>query len=75
MHITIDIDGYLGKILDGLLDKGVCKTKSEAIRLGLLELNDKYSVVEEDFHFRRLQMKTMEKMWDEKDSVWEKYVK
>ena len=42
MYITMRFEGYVEKIVDAALAKGVVKTMAEAIRLGLLELNDKY---------------------------------
>ena len=44
MNITINIDGHLNLVLENLIKKGVVKTKSEAIRLGLLGLEDKYKL-------------------------------
>lgn len=33
------------EIIERLLEQGIAKTKAEALRLGLLELNDKYQLV------------------------------
>ncbi len=75
MHITIDLDGYLARILDSAIKKGICKTKAEAVRLGILGLNDKYSVLEEEAYFKELQFRTMRNMWSDKDEIWENYMK
>jgi len=45
MNISMRFEGYVEKIVDRAVAKGIVKTKAEALRLGLLELNDKYGLV------------------------------
>lgn len=45
MNITMRFEGYVEQIIDAAVEKGVVKTKAEALRLGVLELNDKYGLV------------------------------
>jgi len=45
MNISMHFDGFIEQIIEKMLEKGIAKTKAEALRLGLLELNDKYSLV------------------------------
>lgn len=50
----------MDKILDAAIKKGLVKTKSEALRLGVLELNNKYDLLraakedEEDLEYIKL---------------------
>lgn len=48
MNITINVEGYVSAIIDALVEKGIVKTKAEALRLGLLTLNDKYHLLDEE---------------------------
>ncbi len=48
MNISMHFEGFMEEIIEGLLEKGIAKTKAEALRLGLLELNDKYQLVGAD---------------------------
>ncbi len=45
MNISMRFEGLSEEIIAEALKRGVVKTKAEAIRLGLLELNDKYGLV------------------------------
>ncbi len=45
MNISMHFEGFPEKIIAEALRQGVVKTKAEALRLGLLELNDKYGLV------------------------------
>jgi len=45
LNISMHFDGFVEKIIDASLRKGVARTKAEALRLGLLELNEKYFLV------------------------------
>jgi Arc/MetJ-type ribon-helix-helix transcriptional regulator len=38
-------EGYVERIINEAVRQGVVKTKAEALRAGLLELNDKYVLV------------------------------
>jgi len=49
-------EGYVEKIIDEALRQGVAKTKAEALRLGLLELNQKYGLVATDLGQRELEL-------------------
>jgi len=46
MYTTIKFEGIMNKILEQAVSAGLAKTKSEALRLGVLELNNKYSLLE-----------------------------
>lgn len=56
MNISMHFEGYIAKIIDEALKQGVVKTKAEALRLGLLELNQKYGLVATDLEQRELEM-------------------
>jgi len=45
MNLSMHFEGYVEKIIDQALARGIVKTKAEALRLGLLELNQKYGLV------------------------------
>ncbi len=45
MNISMHFEGFMEEIIERLLEQGIAKTKAEALRLGLLELNDKYQLV------------------------------
>ena len=45
MYVTMKFEGYIGSIMEAALKRGLAKTKAEALRLGLLELNDKYHLI------------------------------
>ncbi|MCD6523129.1 MAG: hypothetical protein J7K68_05275 [Candidatus Diapherotrites archaeon] len=45
MNISMHFEGIMEEIIEKLLKLGIAKTKAEALRLGLLELNDKYQLV------------------------------
>lgn len=45
MYITMNFEGYVGQIVERAVKTGIVKTKAEALRLGLLELNDKYHLM------------------------------
>jgi hypothetical protein len=49
-------EGYVEKIIEAALKQGIAKTKAEALRLGLLELNQKYGLVVTDMEQRELEM-------------------
>lgn len=74
MNITINIDGHMNKILEDLIKKGIVRTKSEAIRLGLLNLEDKYACLDKKEYYK-LAEKSFAKIWDdEPEGVWESYL-
>lgn len=55
MNISMNFEGYSEKIIGEALRQGLVKTKAEALRLGLLELNDKYGLVATDLEEKELQ--------------------
>ena len=54
MNISMHFEGYAEKIIAEALRQGIVKTKAEALRLALLELNDKYGLVATDLEQREL---------------------
>jgi len=48
MHMTVKFEGYLETIVDRALKRGIVRTRTEALRAGLLELANKYGLGEED---------------------------
>jgi len=42
MNLTVKFDGHVASVIDQLVEKGVVATKTEALRLGVLELEEKY---------------------------------
>ncbi len=56
MNISMHFEGYIEKIIDEALKQGIAKTKAEALRLGLLELNQKYGLVATNLEQRELEM-------------------
>ena len=47
MNICIKMEGFVEEIIDEAVHKGVAKTKSEALRIAVLELNNKFRLVPE----------------------------
>ena len=47
MHATIKFTGALEQILSGAVERGFAKTKTEALRMAVLELNNKYGLLEQ----------------------------
>jgi len=56
MNICMRFEGFPEKIIDEALKQGLVKTKAEALRLGLLELNQKYGLVATQMEQRELEM-------------------
>jgi hypothetical protein len=54
MNISMHFEGYSERIIDAALRQGLAKTKAEALRLGLLELNQRYGLVETELELREL---------------------
>jgi hypothetical protein len=46
MHTTVKFTGVIEKILEEAVDEGIAKTKTEALRLAVLELNNRYGLLE-----------------------------
>lgn len=42
MSVTIDLGGHIEQVIGRLISIGVVKTKSEALRLGVLKLEEDY---------------------------------
>ncbi len=42
MNLTIKFSGHVADVINKLVEKGVVATKTEALRLGILELEKKY---------------------------------
>ncbi|MFH1107502.1 MAG: hypothetical protein V1787_06450 [Candidatus Micrarchaeota archaeon] len=55
MNISMHFEGYTEKIIAEALRQGIVKTKAEALRLGLLELNQKYGLVASDLEQKELE--------------------
>ncbi len=49
MNLSLEFKGYLEEIIEKAIYKGIVKTRAEAIRLGLLELDKEYRLVERDY--------------------------
>lgn len=50
MHATIRFTGVIEKILDEAVHEGIAKTKTEALRMAVLQLNDRYNLLEKSQH-------------------------
>ncbi|QLJ53429.1 MAG: hypothetical protein Sv326_1254 [Candidatus Fermentimicrarchaeum limneticum] len=48
MNITMRFEGYVEQIIDEAVKKGIVKTKAEALRLGVLQLNEKYHLISQN---------------------------
>lgn len=46
MHTLLRFDGIIDSILEQAVRQGLAKTKTEALRLGVLELNNRYALIE-----------------------------
>ncbi|HIH30335.1 TPA: hypothetical protein HA243_02975 [Candidatus Micrarchaeota archaeon] len=47
MHSTMKFEGLIDRILAEAVRQGLAKTKIEALRLGAIELNNKYDLINE----------------------------
>ncbi|HLD76460.1 MAG TPA: hypothetical protein VI874_05540 [Candidatus Norongarragalinales archaeon] len=56
MNISMHFEGFPEKIIQEALNQGLAKTKAEALRLALLELNQKYGLVASELEQRELEM-------------------
>jgi len=45
MHSVVKFRGMLGKILKAAVKKGIASSQVEAVRLGVLELNNRYGLI------------------------------
>lgn len=46
MHANVKFTGLTNETIDDALSKGLAKTRSEVLRLGLFELKNKYGLAE-----------------------------
>ncbi len=46
MHSTMKFEGLMDQILSEAVRQGLAKTKAEALRLGVVELNNKYELIQ-----------------------------
>ncbi|HIH19931.1 TPA: hypothetical protein HA244_01545 [Candidatus Micrarchaeota archaeon] len=63
MKTTIAFEGYLDLVLQRAVDLGIARSKTDAIRLGVFELNNKYHLAEQPE--TNLVIKKMQKLDDE----------
>ncbi|MFH0713789.1 MAG: hypothetical protein V1644_02880 [Candidatus Micrarchaeota archaeon] len=49
VYVTLRFEGLPAEILENALKKGLGKTKSEVLRMGLFKLNDQYNLAGKDF--------------------------
>ena len=61
MQTVVRLEGVVEKILERLVDAGYYKTKSEAIRAGILELGKEYSLVGNEAEFVIKRIRGMER--------------
>ena len=61
MHVTVKFKGVIEDILENAVEEGIAKTKTEALRLGVLELANKYNLLESDKGMAVLKMKKLDK--------------
>jgi len=47
MYATVKFEGLIDSILEQAIKQGLVKTKMEGLRLGVLELNNKYHLTEQ----------------------------
>ncbi len=47
MYATVKFEGLIDSILEQAIKQGLVKTKTEGLRLGVLELNNKYRLTEQ----------------------------
>jgi len=57
MHTTVKFEGYINEILEHAVSKGLAKTKMEALRLGVIELDHRYHLLdrEDELAVRKMQ--------------------
>jgi|GEM_PF-2438506 len=48
VHLNVRFEGILNRIIDDAIRKGLAKTKTEVLRMGLMELKNKYRLAEDD---------------------------
>lgn len=59
MHATMKFEGLMDQILEEAVRQGLAKTKAEALRLGVVELDNRYDLIqnrkeeEEDLEYIR----------------------
>ena len=48
MHLNVHFEGIMDRIVEDAIRKGLAKTKTEVLRLGLFELKNKYQLAEDE---------------------------
>lgn len=48
MHLNVRFEGVMDRIIEDAIRKGLAKTKTEVLRLGLFELKNKYHLAEDE---------------------------
>lgn len=48
MYSTLKFEGLIDRILSEAVRQGLAKTKAEALRLGVIELNNKYELIQNE---------------------------
>ncbi|MCD6522563.1 MAG: hypothetical protein J7K68_02350 [Candidatus Diapherotrites archaeon] len=61
MYATVKFTGIIEQILEKAVELGIAKTKTEALRLAVLELNNKYNLLERNIE-DELAIKKMQKI-------------
>jgi len=46
MKTTVEVNGFLDLVLQKAVDLGIARSKTDALRIGVLELNKNYSLVD-----------------------------
>ncbi len=70
--MTVSFEKYAEEIMERAIKKGIVKTKIEALRLGLLGLDDRYDLheEEEDACFNRIADKVMARVRSGKEKLY-----
>jgi hypothetical protein len=57
MYATVKFEGVIDKILEKAVQSGLAKTKVEALRMGVLELERRYNLLrtEDEFAVKKMQ--------------------
>lgn len=64
VHLNVHFEGIMDRIIDDAIKKGLAKTKTEVLRMGLFELKNKYHLVEddEDWEWTKEELKQLKKV-------------
>lgn len=71
VHLNVHFEGILDRIIDDAIKKGLAKTKTEVLRMALLELKNKYDLADDDLtKEQRLQLsKFLLKLKEDKEAT------